>query len=141
MQTSQRTVSMTLTTVTDLQDTLLNAMNDLDRLGGLLDHATENLMDRFSAANMALAHLKPLDPAELSPVREALQLAVTELQFHDMASQLLIHMDKLLKTCAVQLTEGAVEIDVPQAPWIHGLPLKGNPVMQTEMGAGPIELF
>ena len=50
-------VSLPVTALADLQDSLLVVMNDLQRLGGLLDHATENLMDRFSAANEALAHM------------------------------------------------------------------------------------
>ena len=35
----------------ELQDSLLVVMRDLQRLVGLLDHATSNLMARFSEAN------------------------------------------------------------------------------------------
>ena len=50
-------VSLPVTLVADVQDALLMAMTDLKRLEGLLDHATGNLLERFSTANHALAHL------------------------------------------------------------------------------------
>lgn len=143
MPTAQLKVTLTMSTVADLQDSLLVVMNDLERLGGLLDHATENLMDRFSAANKALSHLGPGSPPELPTVRSELQLAVTELQFHDMASQLLVHTDKILKACAYKLTEEAMgqdDNDERNSP-IDLQPPKPNPVTQSEMDAGSIELF
>lgn len=111
MPNTQPKVSLPVAAVADLQDSLLVVMNDLQRLGGLLDHATENLMDRFSSANSALAHIGPDGPPELPTVRNALQLAVTELQFHDMASQLLVHTDNILKACAYKLAEDAMGLD------------------------------
>lgn len=143
MPNTQPKVSLPVTAVADLQDSLLVVMNDLQRLGGLLDHATENLMDRFSAANSALAHIGSDGPPELPTVRKALQLAVTELQFHDMASQLLVHTDKILKACAYKLAEEAMGLDeneVPSPP-AEITPPKPNPVTQSEMDAGSIELF
>jgi hypothetical protein len=109
----------------------------------LLDHATENLMDRFSSANTALAHIGADGPPELPTVRNALQLAVTELQFHDMASQLLVHTDKILKACAYKLAEEAMGLDDDEDPDtpIDVTPPKPNPVTQSEMDAGSIELF
>lgn len=143
MTTPQPKVSMTMSTVADLQDSLLVVMNDLERLGGLLDHATENLMDRFSAANKALAHMNPGGAPELPLVRSELQLAVTELQFHDMASQLLVHTDKILKACAYKLSEQAMGVDDSEEPGaaIDVQPSRPNPVTQSEMDAGSIELF
>jgi hypothetical protein len=143
MPNTQHKVFLPVAAVADLQDSLLVVMNDLQRLGGLLDHATENLMDRFSSANTALAHIGADGPPELPTVRNALQLAVTELQFHDMASQLLVHTDKILKACAYKLAEEAMGLDDdedPDAP-IDVTPPKPNPVTQSEMDAGSIELF
>ena len=143
MPNTQPKVSLPVAAVADLQDSLLVVMNDLQRLGGLLDHATENLMDRFSSANTALAHIGADGPPELPTVRNALQLAVTELQFHDMASQLLVHTDKILKACAYKLAEEAMGLEddeYPDAP-TSVTPLKPNPVTQSEMDAGSIELF
>lgn len=136
-------VTMPMTAVADLHDSLLVVMNDLERLGGLLDHATENLMTRFSAANLALSHMQPDAQPELPAVRAELQLAVTELQFHDMASQLLVHTDKILKACAYKLAEEAMgqdESEVADAP-TDIQPPRPNPVTQSEMDAGSIELF
>ena len=136
-------VSLSVTSLADLQDSLLVVMNDLQRLGGLLDHATENLMDRFSAANEALSGMSGELPPQLPTVRKELQLAVTELQFHDMASQLLVHTDKILKACAYKLAEEAMGMDETEDPRqsIQLEPPKPNPVTQSEMDAGSIELF
>ena len=143
MPKTQPKVALSVAAVADLQDSLLVVMNDLQRLGGLLDHATENLMDRFSAANQALSHIGTDGPAELPTVRNALQLAVTELQFHDMASQLLVHTDKILKACAYKLAEEAMGLDENEdlGSGIEVVPPKPNPVTQSEMDAGSIELF
>ena len=143
MSNPQPTVSLPVTAVADLQDSLLIVMNDLQRLGGLLDHATENLMGRFSSANTALAHIGANVHPELPTVRQSLQLAVTELQFHDMASQLLVHTDKILKACAYKLAEEAMGLDEDE---VQGQPndvqpSRPNPVTQSEMDAGSIELF
>ncbi|MDZ4161432.1 MAG: hypothetical protein U1D28_06045 [Burkholderiales bacterium] len=143
MPTSPPKVSMPVTAVADLHDSLLVVMNDLERLGGLLDHATENLMDRFSTANQALTHMGHDGHPELPKVRAALQLAVTELQFHDMASQLLVHTDKILKACAYKLAEEAMGRDESESPdaTLDVPPPRPNPVTQSEMDAGSIELF
>lgn len=143
MPNSQPTVSLPVTAVADLQDSLLIVMNDLQRLGGLLDHATENLMDRFSSANVALAHMGHDTHPELPTVRQSLQQAVTELQFHDMASQLLVHTDKILKACAYKLAEEAMGMDEDELPSATTdlQPPRPNPVTQSEMDAGSIELF
>ncbi len=134
---------MPVTAVADLHDSLLVVMNDLERLSGLLDHATENLMTRFSAANLALSHMTPEGQPELPNVRAALQLAVTELQFHDMASQLLVHTEKILKTCAYRLAEEAMGRDESESAdaMTEVIPPLPNPVTQSEMDAGSIELF
>ncbi len=143
MPNPQPTVSLPVTAVADLQDALLVVMNDLQRLGGLLDHATENLMDRFSSANVALAQIGTNAHPELPTVRQSLQLAVTELQFHDMASQLLVHTDKILKACAYKLAEEAMGLDEDEvSPTPSEVqPPRPNPVTQSEMDAGSIELF
>lgn len=133
-------VPMSLDVVADLQDSLLVAMNDLKRLEGLLDHATGNLLDRFNAAMQALEKLP--DNNELSVIREALHLAVTELQFHDMSSQLLVHTGKVLRGCAYRLAEQAMEPDEEEAGLVvTHMPERPNPVTQSEMDAGSVELF
>ncbi|HEX5388580.1 MAG TPA: hypothetical protein VFW67_02360 [Burkholderiaceae bacterium] len=138
---TEPTVALTLTAVADLQDSLLVAMNDLKRLEGLLDHATGNLLERFNTAIGALQALHG-DNAETRQIGEALHLAVTELQFHDMASQLLVHTGKVLKGCAYKLAEEAMELEEDEMGVVETcLPERPNPVTQSEMDAGSIELF
>lgn len=134
------TVEMSVSAVADLQDSLLVAMNDLKRLEGLLDHATSNLLDRFNNAMQTLDGLP--DEPHLATVREALHLAVTELQFHDMASQLLVHTGKVLQGCAYNMAEQAMEPEEDEVGvLVTHMPGRPNPVTQSEMDAGSIELF
>lgn len=133
-------VEMDVTVVADLQDSLLVAMNDLNRLEGLLDHATGNLLDRFNKA-MEVAESMDGHP-QSAELREALHQAVTELQFHDMSTQLLVHIGKMLKGCAYILADQAMEPDEEEAGVVvTHMPRNPNPVTQSEMDAGSIELF
>ena len=67
---------------------------------------------------------------------------MTELQFHDMASQLLVHTGKVLKGCAYTLAEQAMEPEEDEiGVVVTHLPQNPNPVTQSEMDAGSIELF
>lgn len=133
-------VEMNVSVVADLQDSLLVAMNDLKRLEGLLDHATGNLLDRFNKA-MQVAETLPDSSASIE-LRESLHMAVTELQFHDMSTQLLVHIGKMLKGCAYILADQAMERDEDEdGVVVTHMPKKPNPVTQSEMDAGSIELF
>ena len=87
----------------ELQDSLLVVMHDLHRLEGLLNHATDNLLERFGEANALLTDAAVGDSPELLAARAALRSAVTELQFQDMASQLIFHTTKVLQGCAFRL--------------------------------------
>ena len=87
----------------ELQDSLLVVMHDLQRLEGLLSHATDNLLERFGEANGLLTDSVVGTSPELLAARAALRKAVTELQFHDMASQLIWHTTKVLQGCAFRL--------------------------------------
>ncbi len=135
-------ILLPVTLVADLQDSLLMAMTDLKRLEGLLDHATENLLERFGAANHGLAGLVSNQSDALNEVRRSLQQAVTELQFHDMATQLIVHTGKVLQGCAWKLAEEAMEPEEGEVPLgIDPMPERPSPVTQSEMDAGAIELF
>lgn len=127
----------------DLQDSLMVVMHDLHRLEGLLSHATDNLLESFSQANDALSQSVICETAEVVHARTALRRAVTELQFQDMASQLILHTTKILQGCAFKLAEETMghedgEDGVPSA---QITPDRPNPVTQSEMDAGSIELF
>ena len=127
----------------ELQDSLLMAMHDLHRLEGLLNHATENLLARFGEANASLTDELIGASAELADLRTALRSAVTELQFHDMATQLIIHTSKVLQGCAFRLAAETMgqEEGEDAAPLEGVVPDRPNPVTQSEMEAGSIELF
>ena len=127
----------------ELQDSLLMAMHDLHRLEGLLNHATENLLARFGEANASLTDELIGASAELADLRTALRSAVTELQFHDMATQLIIHTNKVLQGCAFRLAAETMgqEEGEDAAPLEGVVPDRPNPVTQSEMEAGSIELF
>ncbi|MDR6214132.1 hypothetical protein [Paracidovorax wautersii] len=127
----------------ELQDSLLVVMHDLHRLEGLLSHATDNLLERFGEANNALTDAVVGDSVELAALRTALRSAVTELQFHDMASQLIWHTTKVLQGCAFRLASEAMghEDGEEAAPFAEMAPDRPNPVTQSEMDAGSIDLF
>lgn len=135
-------VNLPVNLVADLQDALLMAMTDLKRLEGLLDHATDNLLERFSTANEALGHLTGSDNVDLIHVRQSLHQAVTELQFHDMATQLIGHTGKVLQGCAWRLADESMEPEEGELPMcVDPTPERPSPVAQNEMDAGSIDLF
>ena len=73
----------------------------------------------------------------------ALRSAVTELQFQDMASQLIWHTTKVLQGCAFRLASEAMgnEDGEEAAPFAEMAPDRPNPVTQSEMDAGSVDLF
>ena len=127
----------------DLQDSLMVVMHDLHRLEGLLSHAADKLLENFGQANDALSDPVVGESVELTNARAALRRAVTELQFQDMASQLIWHTTKVLQGCAFRLAAEAMghEEGEDAAPFIEMAPDRPNPVTQSEMDAGSIELF
>lgn len=127
----------------ELQDSLLVVMHDLHRLEGLLSHATDNLLERFGEANAVLTDSFVADSPELLAARNALRSAVTELQLQDMASQLIWHTTKVLQGCAFRLASEAMghEEGEEAAPFAEMAPDRPNPVTQSEMDAGSVDLF
>lgn len=138
----QPAVQLPVMLVAEVQDSLLVVVHDLARLDGLLAHTMDNLMERFTAA------LDGLDDPALAPtpaldeVRNALRAAVTELQFQDLAAQLIGHTSKVLQGCAYRLaSESMGQEDGEAVPFVEEVPERPNPVTQDEMDAGSIELF
>lgn len=127
----------------EVQDSLLVVMHDLHRLEGLISHATDNLLERFGVANQNLTESNAGDSPELQAAREALRAAVTELQFQDMASQLIWHTTKVLQSCAFRLAAESMGQDEGEeaASFVEMAPDRPNPVTQSEMDAGSIDLF
>jgi hypothetical protein len=101
-----------------------------------------NLMERFTAASANLEDPALLDSNSLDSARSSLRAAVTELQFQDMASQLISHTSKILQGCAYRLaSESMGQEDGEAVPFVEEVPERPNPVTQDEMDAGSIELF
>ena len=148
MQSTLRTsegpaVQVPVMVAAELQDSLLIVMHDLHRLEGLLSHATDNLLERFGEANAVLSDETVGNCPELVAARAALRSAVTELQFQDMASQLIWHTTKVLQGCAFRLASEAMgqEEGEEAAPFAEMEPDRPNPVTQSEMDAGSVDLF
>lgn len=138
----QPSVQLPVMLVAEVQDSLLVVVHDLARLDGLLAHTMENLMERFSSALASLADPALPDAPALSEARNALRSAVTELQFQDLAAQLIGHTSKVLQGCAYRLaSESMGQEDGEAVPFVEEVPERPNPVTQDEMDAGSIELF
>lgn len=114
----------------EMQDHLLTAVLDLDRLHALLTHACGDLLAVFRQTTAW--------PERHAGDTEALGAAVTALQFEDLASQLLNHTRQRLRHCADRLACSAMP---GEAGFIEEAPRRPNPVTQDEMRAGNIELF
>ncbi len=136
---------MPLLLAAELQDHLMTASHDLERLQRLLDDACLVLMDGFQGTACQLGEVIDLDH-ELTPhlqvVRQTLYKTVTALQFQDMAIQLIAHTNKRLRNCADQIAREALGDDDPDgAAVVDETPMKPNPVTQDEVDAGSVELF
>jgi hypothetical protein len=127
----------------DLQDHLLVASNDLDRLQRLLEDAGNALMGHFTDAS---GHLRSFGEVEafreaLSAAQGSIAGAITALQFQDMASQLIVHTSKRLRNCADRIARDSFGSDEDGESIVEEAPLRPNPVTQDEMDAGSVELF
>jgi hypothetical protein len=109
---------------TELQDHLLVANNDLERLQRLLDDASQALMHHFTYASehmdAALVHLEATQrrrAADHPRGAQTLATAITALQFQDMATQLIAHTTTGCATAptAWRATPWATTRTVP--PW------------------------
>ena len=131
-----------------LQDHLLSATNDLERLQRLLADACDTLMVRFHGA---VGHVRALsgdgaprtdeERLALDAVMDDLGVAVTALQFQDLASQLINHTHTRLRSAADQIARDAMGDDPDGVAVVEDPPLRPNPVTQDELDAGSIELF
>lgn len=127
----------------DLQDNLLTVRNDLDRLQSLLATACDTLANSFIGANAQIEELRADVPEQaVQRVTQQLGLAVTALQFQDMAAQLIVHTHLRLRHCSDRLAaDVAGTFDDDGCAIVTPLPLRPNPVTQDEMDAGSVDLF
>ena len=138
---------MPLLAAADLQDHLMTASHDLDRLQSLLSEACDTLIASFHAATGTLAALRdaPAGAAASATLAgqatQQLASAVTALQFQDMASQLIQHTNRRLRNCADRIARETMGDDDEGEAIVEDAPLRPNPVTQDEMDAGSVELF
>ncbi len=136
--------SLSFLAAADLQDHLLTAANDLNRLQTLLADACDVLQAGFFGASQHLHDLRATALPDPQPAERAvaqLGAAVTALQFQDMASQLITHTLSRLRNCADRLARDAFDGDEDGDAVVEAAPLRPNPVTQSEMDTGFIELF
>jgi hypothetical protein len=138
---------MPLLAAADLQDNLMTASHDLDRLQALLAHACDELLQGFHGAVAQVrsfterggSHAEA--PDLLDGVTRHLGSAITALQFQDMASQLIAHTHRRLRNCADRLAHETMGDDEDGCTIVEEAPPHPNPVTQDEMDAGSVELF
>ena len=143
-QPAAAAASMPLEMAADLQDHLMSATNDLDRLQTLLSDACDTLQTGFIGASTHLQGLRGgslADPAGIDVAVAHLGTAVTALQFQDLASQLIHHTRARLRNCADRLARDVFAGDEDGDAAIEPAPLRPSPVSQSEMDNGLIELF
>jgi hypothetical protein len=145
---TSRADGLPLLAAAEVQDDLLVASNDLDRLQRLLCDASDSLIGHFYAAaeqlrealKLAAAHPE-LDLPQLHRTMEHVAGAITALQFQDMAAQLVTHTGSRLRGCADRIAREVMVDDEDGQAVVETVPLRPNPVTQDEMDAGSIELF
>ena len=132
----------------DIQDNLMTASNDLERLQRLLSDASDALLGHFYGASGQLNHLlhtmaqhPDVDVRQLHDAMQHMAGAITAMQFQDMASQLIHHTERRLRNCADRLARDLMGDDEDGTAVVEEAPLRPNPVTQDEMDAGSIELF
>lgn len=132
----------------EVQDDLLVASNDLDRLQRLLTDASDSLIGHFYAASAqlsdALKLLAERPEVELPQLHRTLEQvagAITAMQFQDLAAQLITHTSHRLRGAADRLARDTMGDDEDGEAVVETPPLRPNPVTQDEMDAGSIELF
>jgi hypothetical protein len=136
--------ALPLLAAAELQDHLMTASNDLERLQVLLADACDVLARSFYGASeqaraMVNAGRAPRDVAQ--DLMQHLGGAVTALQFQDLASQLIHHTNRRLRSCADQIARVAMTDDEDGPAVVREPPPAPNPVTQDEMDAGSVELF
>ncbi len=140
--------SMPLMLAADLQDHLMVAGNDLERLQRLLDDAGQSLMVHFYSAS---GHLRRVIQGEnehpqrveagLKQAMDHMAGAITAMQFQDLATQLIAHTSRRLRHCVDRIARDSMGDDEAGIGVVDDTPLQPNPVTQDEVDAGSIELF
>jgi hypothetical protein len=127
----------------DLQDHLMTVSNDLEHLQSILDDACATLMEGFLGATRQLQALQVVKPENSAAIERAIQhlgKAAKALQFQDMSTQLIAHTGQRLRHCSDRLAGGSFP-DTEEQAAIAPAPQRPNPVTQSRMDTGFVELF
>ena len=137
--------AMPLEMAAELQDHLLTTTCELDRRQALLDDSCRTLQDAFLGVAGLLQDLTAagrMEAAAEAELRARLLPAVAALQFQDLATQLIGHTDRRLRHCADRVASAAFADAVGQGEGVVAeAPPRPNPVAQSAMQAGTVELF
>jgi nitrogen fixation/metabolism regulation signal transduction histidine kinase len=128
----------------ELQDHLLAVTNDLARLQGLLTDACDTLIEGFLGVTTQLQSLQVVKPANSAAIERAvvhLGKTAKALQFQDMSTQLIAHASQRLRHCCDRLAQDVFADDEDGDAVIEPAPLRPNPVTQSEVDTGFVELF
>jgi hypothetical protein len=126
-------VGLTPDTLVDVQDGILTACTDLDRLVSLFSAACAEVNARFVTASTLIDQLRAEDVMD--------DARLVALQIDDMATQLVDHTRRVLRHCADSLAVGTFADMDGDDQVIEARPLRPSPVTQAGMDAGSIELF
>lgn len=107
---------------------------DLERLYALISDGGDRLLTSFNMISAAAPRLAG-DPRVQAQMNAAVGNAVTALQFQDMSSQLIQHAKSRLAV----LGECLAKLDAEADPLLASTRMQ--PVRQTGLGAGSIDLF
>ncbi len=139
---------MPLLVAAELQDHLMVASNDLERLQRLIGDAGDSLLGHFHGVTGELQALlttagqhPQLAAAPLNKAMQHMAGAIIAMQFQDMATQLVDHTTQRLRSCVDRLASDTMGDDEDGAAVVAMAPLRPNPVTQDEMDAGSVELF
>jgi hypothetical protein len=122
-----------------LSDELLTASTELERLQELLGNAAQSLMAAFGEAAGAAGALP--QGREADSVRGALGRALVAMQFEDLATQIIAHVNLRLRGASYTLTQQAWPGDENDAGAPPDFAIRPCPVAQREMEAGSVDFF
>jgi hypothetical protein len=128
----------------DLQDHLLAVTSDLEHLQSLLTDACATLMEGFLGVTTQLQSLQVVKPENSAAIERAVKhlgKTAKALQFQDMSTQLIAHASQRLRHCSDRLAQHAFAGDEDGDAVVAPAPQRPNPVTQSEVDTGFIELF
>lgn len=131
-------------TIFDVQDGILAACTDLQRLVTLIAEACTEVNAQFQVACDLIDARRLACPDEkefLDVLSRHMMRAIVALQIDDLASQLVGHTRRVLRHSADQLAAGAFDDGDADEVVIEPSPRRPSPVAQAGMDAGSIDLF